>query len=284
MKPDLKNKVILIAGASGGIGSAIVKLLSDPGASVVAAYFSTFPIQFKEDLNKRTLLLQADLTKYENWNFVVEKILKQFGKIDVLINCVGTLAPGEFLSPQINKIEKMVNTNILSVLYGIHTVLPVMKRQCFGHIINIGSLGGIVPMPYSAAYSATKFALRGFTYSIAQELKGIGIKISLVTPGSVKTKMLDEEAMNDKSIISFVNKPMNPDKVAEGVLKLIRKPKTEIIIPSTAVLSTKVITVFPKLLFLFYPLLEKTGIRKRKKYLETINAAQCIKKDLGYVS
>ena len=79
-------------------------------------------------------------------------------------------------------------------------------------------------MPYSAIYSATKFALRGFTFSLAEELKGTGTKISLITPGSVVTKMLDYEAKCENSAISFVSKPISPAKVADAVLRVIHKP------------------------------------------------------------
>ena len=80
-------------------------------------------------------------------------------------------------------------------------------------------------MPYSAVYSATKFALRGFSFSLAEELKGTGVSISLITPGSVVTKMLDYEAQDDHTAIAFLTKPVSPAFVADAVLKLIQQTK-----------------------------------------------------------
>jgi short-subunit dehydrogenase len=142
-----------------------------------------------------------------------------------------------------------------------------MKIQDFGHIINIGSLGGIVPMPYSAVYSATKFALRGFTFSLVEELKGTGVRISLITPGSVITKMLDYEAQGDNSAISFVSKPISPAKVADAVLRVIHKPRIEFIIPRSQSISSKLLVFSPKVFSVAYKLLHRLGLSGKRKYL-----------------
>jgi short-subunit dehydrogenase len=199
---SLKNKVIIVTGGSGGIGSAIVNKLSFYGASVVSVYNRNHPDDQSDD---NIICLKANLTKSEDWDRLLAFTLNKYGKIDVLINCAGLLEPGDFLSLQEDELRKMIDINFTSVLIGIQNTLTTMKKQGFGHIINIGSLGGIVPMPYSAIYSATKFALRGFTFSLAEELKGTGTTISLITPGSVITKMLDYEAQGDNSAISFVS-------------------------------------------------------------------------------
>jgi short-subunit dehydrogenase len=177
------------------------------------------------------------------------------------------LEPGDFLSLQEDELRKMIDINFTSVLIGIQKILTTMKKQGFGHIINIGSLGGIVPMPYSAIYSATKFALRGFTFSLAEELKGTGTTISLITPGSVITKMLDYEAQGDNSAISFVSKPISPIKVADAVLKVIHKPRGELIIPRNQSVPSKLLVFSPKIFSSLYKILHRIGISEKRKYL-----------------
>ncbi|NNL20610.1 MAG: SDR family NAD(P)-dependent oxidoreductase, partial [Ignavibacteriaceae bacterium] len=171
------NKIIIVAGASGGIGGSVVKELSNLCANVIAVYNQTHP-DFKVDRN--ISLIKADLSKSEEWERVLDFVSQKYGKLDALINCAGILIPGDFLNQSEKQITKMINTNFTSTIIGTQKTLQLMNRQGFGHIINIGSLGGVIPMPYSSVYSATKFALRGFTHSLSQELKGSEVKISLI--------------------------------------------------------------------------------------------------------
>ena len=184
-----------------------------------------------------------------------------------MINSVGYLEPGEFSSIKVNQLTKMIDLNFSYVLIGIHKTLAIMKEQRFGHIINIGSLGGIVPMPYSAVYCSTKFALRGFSFSLAEELKGTGVNISLITPGSVLTKMLNNEAMNENSSISFLSKPISPINVADAVLKVINKPRVELLIPWSQSIPSKLLVFSPNLFSKLYKILHRIGIAKKRKYI-----------------
>ena len=188
-------------------------------------------------------------------------------RIDVLINCAGYLEPGEFTSLEPNQINHMIELNLTSTIILIQKTLELMKEQRNGHIINIGSLGGIVPMPYSSVYSATKFALRGFSFSLAEELKGTGIKMSLITPGSVITKMLDYESQADNSAISFLSKPISPQKVADAVLQVIQKPTFEKIIPRSQSFGSKLLVFSPKVFSIAYKLLHRLGLSGKRKYL-----------------
>ncbi len=154
---SLKNKVIIVTGGSGGIGNAIVNKLSDYDANVISVYNNNHPY---EQSNDNIICFKANLRRSEDWDRLLAFTLNKYGKIDVLINCAGLLEPGNFLSLQEDQLRKMIDINFTSVLIGIQKTLMIMKKQGFGHIINIGSLGGIVPMPYSAIYSATKFALK----------------------------------------------------------------------------------------------------------------------------
>jgi len=261
----LKDKVVIVTGGSGGIGNAIVNKLSDCQANVVSVYNNNCPLS---QSNENILLVKANLTRSEEWDRLLAFTLSIYGRIDVLINCAGFLEPGDFLSLQEDQLRKMININFTSVLFGIQKTLMIMKKQGFGHIINIGSLGGIVPMPYSAAYSATKFALRGFSISIAQELKDTAIEISLITADSVNTKMLDREAIEQRPSISFYHKPLSPQLVAREIIKAIRKPKTEIILPGKKKLSALLLGSFPNLFNFLYPLIEKHSAHNQKTYNE----------------
>lgn len=261
---SLKNRVIIVTGGSGGIGSAIVNKLSNYGASVISVYNRNYP---DDQSDENIIHVKANLRRSEEWDRLLAFTLNKYGRIDVLINCVGLLEPSSFLSLEKEQAKRMIDINFTSTLIGIQKTLTIMKKQEFGHIINIGSLGGIVPMPYSAVYSATKFALRGFTFSLAEELKGTGIKLSLVTPGSVITKMLDYEAQDDNSAISFVSKPISPVKVADAVLRVIHKPRVELIIPRSQSIPSKLLIFSPNIFSGLYKILHRIGISEKRKYL-----------------
>ncbi len=260
----LKNKVIVVTGGSGGIGSAIVNKLASYDAKVCAVYHRNITTNYYD---KSICWFQVDITKIEEIDKLLTFTLQKYGKIDILINCAGCLEPGEFSSLDGNQISNMIDVNLTSTLTLTHKVLSVMKNQRSGHIINIGSLGGIVPMPYSSVYSATKFALRGFSFAVAEELKGTGVNLSLLTPGSVITKMLDYEAQSDNSAISFVSKPISPMKVADAVLKVVQKPVIEKIIPRSQSLGSKLLVFSPKYFSIVYKLLHSLGLSGKRKYL-----------------
>jgi short-subunit dehydrogenase len=264
MKNQLNDKVIVVTGSSGGIGIAIVNKLASFDAKVVAVYHLNLPLDFS---HKNILWLQADITNSADIDRLLAFTSQKFERIDVLINCAGLLEPGEFSSLEINQLKKMIDVNLTSTLIITQKVLSVMKSQGNGHIINIGSLGGIVPMPYSSVYSATKFALRGFSFSVAEELKGTGVNVSLITPGSVITKMLDYEAQADNSAISFLNKPISPIDVADAVLHVIHKPTIEKIILFSQSFASKLLVFSPKLFSIAYKLLHRLGLSGKRNYL-----------------
>lgn len=264
MKNKLLNKVVIVTGGSGGIGNAIVNKLASYDAKVCAVYHRNITANYYA---KNICWIQVDITKTEEMDKLLTFTLQKYGRIDVLINCAGYLEPGEFRSLDTNQISKMINLNLTSTIILTQKTLTIMKQQRSGHIINIGSLGGIVPMPYSAVYSATKFALRGFSFSLAEELKGKGVKLSLITPGSVVTKMLDYEAHSDNSAISFLSKPIGPIEVANAVLKVIHKPTVELIIPRSQSFGSKLLVFSPKLFSRVYKILHKIGIAGKRKYI-----------------
>ncbi|HSW55810.1 MAG TPA: SDR family NAD(P)-dependent oxidoreductase [Ignavibacteriaceae bacterium] len=260
----LKDKVVIVTGGSGGIGSAIVNKLASNDAKVCAIYHRNITANYYD---KNICWFQVDITKTEEIDKLLTFTLQKYGKIDILINCAGYLEPGEFSSLDVNQISKMIELNLTSTIILNQKTLVIMKQQRSGHIINIGSLGGIVPMPYSAVYSATKFALRGFSFSLAMELKGTGLNLSLITPGSVVTKMLDYEAQADNSAMSFVSKLISPNKVADAVLKIIYKPRVELIIPRSQSLGSKLLVFSPKVFSIAYKLLHRLGLSGKRKYL-----------------
>lgn len=275
---NLKGKVIVVAGATGGIGSATCRLLAAQGATIVAvgrnrSQLKSLLVDLLEYGN-RSMIVEADLCSEEAWSRLVEVVQKNHHRADALINCVGMLIPSAFESLTAEEIDLVVKTNLLSTLFGSRAFIPLMKHQKRGHIINIGSLGGVVPMPYESLYAATKFAVRGFTLSLHQELHGSGIDVSLISPGSVQTEMLNIESTDENSTISFVNDPLAPDVIAEAVLDVIVEPRRETIIPRSSGMFAILLNVFPNLFGALHPFFDFIGRKKLRNYRQRYSEDQ----------
>lgn len=266
----IEERVIIVAGGAGGIGAATCELLSSLGGHVVVANRKND--RLKSLLEKfeqgdiGALFVDVDLRFSDEWGKLIEIVMAEYGRIDVLINCVGNLFTGSFESLHDEAILDAVHTNLLSTFYGAHSVIPVMRSQGHGHIVHVGSLGGIVPMPHESLYSSLKFAVRGFSLSLGEELRGTGICVSLLSPGSVRTRMLDVEATDDRSTISFIQKPMTPETVAAAIVQTIQRPRQEVILPRMSGIPAFILNCFPRIFSLLYPLMNRMGRKGMRSY------------------
>jgi len=276
-----RKPVVVVAGATGGIGSVTSKLLSASGATVIAAGRNEDRIQSLhrelQALNPRSAIVRADLDCQEGWSHLLNFVLTNYGRIDTLVNCIGILIPGPFAQLDSEDIARVIRTNVLGVAYGVATVIPTMQKQGSGHIIVIGSLGGILPMPNAALYSATKFAVRGLMFSLREELRTSGIHVSLVSPGPVRTSMLDDESRDDSSTMAFVQRPIAPQIVAKAVLSLINRPRAELLIPGTSGRTSRVFAALPQLFSVAHPLLDRIGRARLASYRRQGQSASIIR-------
>lgn len=266
----LENKIIIVAGGAGGIGSAISLLLARRGAIVVIASRRIDPADpLMEEirvLSPRSSSFQGDLSHPVTWQELVGHVEREYRVIDGLVNCVGTLNTKNLADLSGIEIESAIRANILSVIYGAEALLPTMRLQKQGTIITIGSLGGIVPMPFASLYSATKHAVRGFSLSLSEELKGTGVNASLLSLGPVHTRMLEAEACSEQCVISFVNKPLHPDDVAESIASLLLRPRREVILPPATGALSIFCNLAPGLFGICYRIFRQVGKIRLQSY------------------
>lgn len=275
---DLNKSIILVTGGTGGIGRAVCRLLAARGDIVVATGTTGERIRdLDRELHQRSpssLCLQADLGFPEAWSDLVQTVGNRFGRIDVLVNCLGVLIPGSVTESTPETFERVIRVNLLSIFHGTRAVLPAMIRLQKGHIINVGSLGGIVPMPFETLYSATKFAVRGFSLSLNEELRGTGVCVSLVSPGPVRTRMLDTEAQDDRSTVSFLTSPLEPDAVAHEILRTIRHPRPEVVLPSISGNMARALSLFPGVFSRLHRAAGKRGEKNIRAYRKRYSLTQ----------
>jgi len=261
----LKDKVVVITGAAGGIGRKLAALLASRGARLVLTDIRKEKLEELEKAIKaeglEVRIVEHDVTRPESWDALVSKVLFAFGRIDILINNAGVVQPAAAWEISREKVEQQLNVNLLGTIYGCRAVLRVMKTQNFGKIVNIASLGGIIPMPGEAVYCATKFGIRGYSLSLAAELQGTPVEVSVVLPDSVDTPQLAYELMHNEAVMSFIGVPLKPEKVARGILKAVTKNKREVLIPAGMGSVCRTAMAFPRLFFLLFPLLKRIGSR-----------------------
>jgi NADP-dependent 3-hydroxy acid dehydrogenase YdfG len=229
---NIKGKVVVITGASSGMGEAAAKHLSVLGATVVLGARRADRIEklAKEILDNggKALAIAADVTQREQVKGLVDTAVEQFGRVDVILNNAGImpLSPMERLN--VDEWDKMIDVNIKGVLNGIAAVLPYMKEQKSGQIINTSSVAGHKVFNGSAVYSATKYAVRALTEGLRMEVKPYNIRTTIVCPGAVKTELLEHITEADiqqanKNYVGAVG--ISPDSFARVVAFAISQPE-----------------------------------------------------------
>ena len=231
---ELQDKVVIVTGASSGIGEATAEKLAAHGAKVVLTARREDRLkelqQKIEGAGGKALVVTADVTKKEDWKQVVEQTQEAFGDVDVLINNAGLMPLSYAKKLKTDEWEKMVDVNIKGVLNGVAAVLPKMMDNKRGHIVNISSVAGRKLFPGGAVYCATKFAVRAFSEGLRNELAPeFNIRITAIEPGAVATELTD--TITDEDIIEKVMKPMldietlQSEDIAESILYALQQPK-----------------------------------------------------------
>ncbi len=186
-----EETVVLITGASSGIGKACAEHLARRGYQVFGtsrrAPFPPIP-----PLPGQPIILQMDVTRDESVQQAVDFIVRETGRLDVAVNNAGFGIAGAVEDTSIEEAKSQMETNFFGVLRVCRAVLPVMREQREGLIVNISSLGGVISLPFQALYSASKFAVEGLTEALRLEVRPFGIRVTLIEPGDMHTGFTDQ--------------------------------------------------------------------------------------------
>lgn len=228
---NIKGKVVVITGASSGMGEAAAKHLANLGASVVLGARRADKIEklAKEinDKDGKSLAIAVDVTKRDQVKQFVDAAVAHFGRVDVILNNAGVMPLSPMDRLNVDEWDTMIDVNIKGVLNGIAAVLPYMKEQKSGQIINTSSVAGHKIFGGSAVYSATKFAVRALTEGLRMEVKPYNIRTTIVCPGAVKTELLEHitEADIQQANQDYVEAVgISPDSFARVVAFAISQP------------------------------------------------------------
>jgi len=212
----MENKVIVITGASSGIGKSSAAYLASKGYTVygTSRHASLPP---KSNDSDSFFMIKMDIDDDVSVNKAIQYIIKKEGRIDVLVNNAGWGISGAIEETSLDLAKSLFETNFFGQLRSCNAVLPSMREQRHGLIINISSIGGILGLPFQGLYSATKFAVEGLTEALRMEVKEYGLNIVLVEPGDFKTSFTRRRkkisTINKKSV--YQNKAMKTMAVVE---------------------------------------------------------------------
>jgi NAD(P)-dependent dehydrogenase (short-subunit alcohol dehydrogenase family) len=236
-RSSLDGKVAIITGASSGIGRATALAFARGGATTVLASRSAEKLERVaaeiRGFNPQVLVLPTDVSVREQVQHLVDRTVEEFGRIDILFNnagnaYVGPVDDGRF----VDDLNNMLAVSFYGVVYGTQAVLPVMKRQSTGHIINMSSVVGRKAFPHFGGYSITMHAISAFTDALRQELRGTGIAVTCVHPALTQTAMLDEVNPADMPPPFRAMTPRTPEFVAAGIVNAVSKQQPRVVMPA----------------------------------------------------
>lgn len=242
MAYDLKDRVVFITGASSGIGRACAVAYHRAGARVAAAARSadkleTLASQLGDD---RIVAVPMDVTVAADRDDALRVARERFGAIDVLVNNAGWASFGTVLRIPQDHVDRMISLNFAAPIAMIRAVLPEMLERGSGQIVNVSSVVGNQPIPRMTVYSATKAALSALSTGLRMELRGSGVDVLLVAPGSTNTPFFSSAATVDAQATRLAQTQHTPESVARAVLTSSRRRRSEVTLTAEGKLITAI--------------------------------------------
>lgn len=233
------QKVWLITGTSKGIGLDLTKLVLSLGHIVIATSRNTDALEKEIDLNKEHLYpVQLDITSDKEVKLTIDRLVKELGKIDVVVNNAGYSLVGSMEEMTDEEFRATMDVNLFGTVNIIRNVMPYLRKQQSGHIINISSNAGYIGFEKAASYNAAKFGMIGLSEALAQEVNNFGIKVTVVAPGQFRTQFMDSiNYVKNRIDVYGVDEaekmwskhsgqqPGDPEKLVKILVKIAEMPK-----------------------------------------------------------
>jgi short-subunit dehydrogenase len=260
------GKTVVVTGASSGVGAATARLFAEEGARVVLAARTAGALDaVAKEIGERALAVPTDVADPEQSRELVRRAVEATGAIHVLVNNAGYNHRGPVVDADPDELARVVDVNLRAPILLSRLALPQLLEQERAAIVNVASIAGQVPLPGEATYSGTKFGLRGFSLALAEELRGTGVTVSLVSPGPIETGFItnDLEAVPD---IVFSQPMSSAEDVARAVVDCAHDGRLERTLPRLSGALATAGYLVPDLPRLLRPLLEFQGRRAKARY------------------
>jgi len=254
---DFKNKIVLITGASSGIGKQTALEFAKLGSNIILVARTKDKLEEVENelkqFNVETLVCTCDVSKQDQVEIMSKIVLEKFSSIDILVNNAGFAIYGSVFDLSIDDIKSQMETNYFGMIYCTKNFLPSMIKKKSGHIVNVASVAASFGLPGIASYCASKFAMLGFSEGLKHELKDTGVGITVVSPIMVKTNFFEHPSF--EKMPKYSPTSLNSKTVAKAIVKASNSSRLEIITPSIIRIAVWLKQTFP---YFINPILGKS--------------------------
>jgi short-subunit dehydrogenase len=265
---SLKGKVVLITGASSGIGRATAHAFAAEGARLALLARRAVALEeIRTDLESHRVpivLAPADVTDSDELAAAVDRVYREFGRIDILINNAGVTVGGPHQDITDERLRQLIAVNFYGPLRLTQLVLPGMLRQRSGHIVNVGSAIGIFNPPGAAAYAATRAAMRAFSDALRREVRGTGVRVSTIMPGWTKTEMvqhMDWHELRRTGLFTIFMALGDASVPAQAIVSAVRHNRREMVLGGAQLqIGTMSARIAPCLIDLYYRLFTNNAV------------------------
>jgi 3-oxoacyl-[acyl-carrier protein] reductase len=266
----MRSRTILVTGCASGIGRDLVETLLDAGHRVLATDRVLPPLEHAAHAwpavgPERLQLRALDVTDPLAWEAAVAAARQRFGGLDVLVSVAGVLVPGWAHELSDEAVDLQLDVNVKGVVHGVRAVVPGMIAQGHGHIVNVASLAALAPVSGLAVYCASKHAVRGFSLSVALELRRHDIAVTVVCPDAVQTPMLDVQRDVEAAAITFSGpRVLTVREVSEAIVRALDERPLELVLPRSRGWLAKLAELVPEAGRVLEPALRWQGRRRQR--------------------
>ncbi len=227
MTESLSGKVVIVTGASSGIGEACARLLAQEGCKLTLAARSVDKMEaLASELPTESLVVRADMTSPSDISNMVERSLERFGRIDVMFANAGIYIPGEFADGDLEEFTRLLTINIDAVLRCAHAVIPAMMAQDSGDIVVTSSISGFIDVHWEPIYSCSKHAVQTFVHTVRRQLAGTGIRVMSLAPGAVANPLWGfHDATEIERVSARERTYLTSEDCAEALLFMLGMPR-----------------------------------------------------------
>jgi NADP-dependent 3-hydroxy acid dehydrogenase YdfG len=225
-KPSVAGSVVVITGGARGIGAKTAEVFSDAGATVWIGDVDADVAATTAAGMPRCHSAHLDVTDRSSWDRFIAEVLDAEGRIDILVNNAGVMPLGAFEAEPEATTDLILDVNVRGVLNGLRAVVPTMIDQGAGHIVNVASMAGMIPIPGMVTYNASKFAALGASLAARREYAGTGVTVSAVLPSAVRTELSSGVKLGG------VLPTVDPDDVARAILRTLRTRAARTSVPA----------------------------------------------------
>ncbi|WP_019905289.1 oxidoreductase [Methylobacterium sp. 77] len=221
-KASTQQKTAFLTGASSGIGKAAALALAQAGFRVIGTSRKAAPGEIRDGIR----LIACDVTSDASVAAAVAQAHAELGRIDLLVNNAGFGISGAAEESSIDQVRALFDTNVLGVVRVTNAVLPIMRRQGSGRILNVGSGLGVIPAPFNTHYSATKHALEGYSESLDHEVRGFGVRVLVIEPGATSTAFEASTVAADAPLTDYATLRARYDVAYTKAMKTADTPQS----------------------------------------------------------